>query len=194
MLLKLKKKKKIMYLFCKRQIKINNPFKLSFHLINIKKRLVFLIKTNDNFVKYKYIVLPPLFRIFIKNNIINLHFFNKKSLHNLYRIFVHFINKTQIFYKQVILKGSGFRVVFFSKLNQLDCKLGFTHKKYLLLPITNQFNIIFQKPVLVILDYNINRLGNFVKKLQYLKTSNAYSGKGFWELKKEQKLKLIKKQ
>lgn len=193
MLLKIKKRK-VVYLFCKRKIKINNNANLSFHLINIQKRLVFLIKTEDAFIKYKYLVLPPLFKVFIKNNIIQLNFLNKKSLHNLYRIFVHFINKPKLFYKQIILKGSGFRVVFFSKLNQLECKLGFTHKKYILLPETNQFNVIFQKPILVVLDYNVNRLGNFVKKLQNLKTSNAYSGRGFWELKKEQKLKLIKKQ
>lgn len=193
MLLKIRKRK-IVYLFCKRKIKIKKTSNLSFSLINIKKRIVFLIKTSDTFIKYKYIVLPPLFKILIKNNSIHLNFLNKKSLHNLYRIFVHFINKPKIFYKQIILKGSGFRVVFFSKLNQLECKLGFTHKKYLLLPQTNEFNVIFQKPILVVLDYNVNRLGNFVKKLQNLKTANAYSGRGFWDLKKEQKLKLIKKQ
>jgi len=190
----LRKKKQVMYLFCKRKIKINNAFNLSFQLINIKKRLVFLIKTNDNFLKYKYIVLPPLFKIKIKNNVIYLNFLNKKKLHNLYSIFIHFINKTKIFYKQIILKGSGFKVVFFSKLNQLECKLGFTHKKYILLPAFNQLEVIFQKPVLVVLDYNINRLGNFIKTLKNLRTSNAYTGRGFWELKKQQKLKLIKKQ
>jgi hypothetical protein len=190
----LRKKKQVMYLFCKRKIKINNTFNLSFQLINIKKRLVFLIKTNDNFLKYKYIVLPPLFKIRIKNNIIYLNFLNKKKLHNLYSIFIHFINKTKVFYKQIILKGSGFKVVFFSKLNQLECKLGFTHKKYILLPAFNQLEVIFQKPVLVVLDYNINRLGNFIKTLKNLRTFNAYTGRGFWELKKQQKLKLIKKQ
>jgi hypothetical protein len=188
----LRKKKQVMYLFCKRKIKINNTFNLSFQFI--KKRLVFLIKTNDNFLKYKYIVLPPLFKIRIKNNIIYLNFLNKKKLHNLYSIFIHFINKTKVFYKQIILKGSGFKVVFFSKLNQLECKLGFTHKKYILLPAFNQLEVIFQKPVLVVLDYNINRLGNFIKTLKNLRTVNAYTGRGFWELKKQQKLKLIKKQ
>ena len=183
-----------MYLFCKKKIKINNTLNLSFHLINIQKRLVFLIKTNDSFLKYKYIVLPPLFKILIKNNIIYLNFLNKKKLHNLYSVFIHFINKTKIFYKQLILKGSGFRIVFFSKLNQLECKLGFTHKKYMFLPPSNNFNVIFQRPVLVVLDYNVNRLGNFIKKLKNLKSLNSYSGRGFWDLKKEQKLKLIKKQ
>lgn len=193
MLLKAKKRAKIIKsLFCKRQIKIDNIFNLSFHLINIKQRLIFLIKTNDVFIKY--IVLPPLFKVLIKKNIIYLHFLNKKILHQLYYTFIHFINKTKVFYKQIILKGSGFRVVFSSKLNQLKCKLGFTHQKYIMLPTTNQFNVIFQKPILVVLDYNTNRLGNFVKKLQLLKSSNAYSGKGFWEVKKEQKLKVIKKQ
>lgn len=192
MLLKTKKRAKISYLFCKRQIKVNNIFNLSFHLINIKQRLVFLIKNGDAFIKY--IVLPPLFKILIKKDIIYLNFLNTKKLHQLYSVFVHFISKTKIFYKQIILKGSGFRVVFFSKLNQLKCKLGFTHQKYMMLPTSNQFNVIFQKPILVVLDYNVNRLGNFVKKLQSLKVSNAYSGKGFWELKKEQKLKVIKKQ
>lgn len=193
MLLKIKKRAKVIKsLFCKRQIKIDNTFNLSFHLITIKQRSVFLIKTNDVFIKY--IVLPPLFKVLIKKNIIYLHFLNKKILHQLYYTFIHFINKTKVFYKQIILKGSGFRVVFSSKLNQLKCKLGFTHQKYIILPVTNQFNVIFQKPILVVLDYNINRLGNFVKKLQLLKSSNAYSGKGFWEVKKEQKLKVIKKQ
>jgi len=190
----IKKKKRVMYFFCKRKIKINNALNLSFNLINIQKRLIFLIKTNDNFLKHKYIVLPPLFKIKIKDNIIFLNFLNKKRFHNLYSVFLHFINKTKIFYKQIILKGSGFKIAFFSKLNQIECKLGFTHKKYIVLPSFNQVEVIFQKPTLVVLDYNVNRLGNFIKTLKNLRSSNAYTGRGFWKLKKQQKLKLIKKQ
>lgn len=193
MLLK-KQKKKIIYLFCRRKIKINKASNLSFNLINIKKRQVFLIKTNDSFLKYKYLVLPTLFKVTIKNNSINFLFLNKKKFHNLYSMFIYFINQTKIFYKQLILRGSGFRVVFFSKLNQLECKLGFTHKKYLVVPSFNNFEMIFQKPVLVALDYNTSRLGNFIRKIKNTKKSNAYSGRGFWGLKEEQKLKLIKKQ
>ena len=193
MLLK-KKKKKIIYLFCRRKIKISKRSNLSFNLINIKKRLVFLIKTSDSFLKHKYIILPALFKISIKNDSINFLFLNKKKFHNLYSMFVYFINQTRIFYKQLILRGSGFRVIFFSKLNQLECKLGFTHKKYLVVPSFNHFEIIFQKPVLVALDYHTSRLGNFIRKIKNTKNSNSYSGRGFWDLKEEQKLKLIKKQ
>lgn len=183
-----------MYLFCKRKIKINKALNLSFNIIDIKKRLIFLIKTNDSFLKYKYIILPTFFKILIKNNMIYFYYLNKKKYHNLYYVFIHFINKTKLFYRQLILKGSGFKVVFFSKLNQLELKLGFTHKKYLILPYFNKLKIILQKPVLIILDYNINRLGNFIKTIKNTRISNAYSGRGFWDLKEQQKLKLIKKQ
>lgn len=193
-MLLLRKKRKVMHLFCKRKIKINQSSNLSFNLIDIKKRLIFLIKTNDNFLKYKYIVLPTMFKILIKENIIYLTFLNKKKFHNLYFMFIHFINKTKLFYKQIILRGSGFKVVFFSKLNHLECKLGFTHKKYVIVPAFNHFEVVFQKPVLIVLDYNANRLGNFIKTIKNTKTSNAYSGRGFWDLKEQQKLKIIKKQ
>ena len=85
-----------MYLFCKKKISIKNTSKISFDLIDIEKRLIFVIKTNDNFLKYKYIVLPSFFKIAIKNNIIYLTFLNTRELHNLYSIFVHFINKTKL--------------------------------------------------------------------------------------------------
>ena len=189
-----RKKRKIVYLFCKRKIKINKTLNLSFSLVEIKKRLIFLIKTTDKFVKEKYIILPTLFKICIKENIIYLTFLNKKKFHNLYFMFIHFINKTKFFYKQIILRGSGFKIVFFSKLNQLECKLGFTHKKYIVVPAFNNFEVIFQKPILIVLDYNTSRLGNFIKSIKNTRTSNAYSGRGFWGLKEQQKLKLIKKQ
>ena len=192
MLLKTKKRK-IIHLFCRRKVKISKS-NLSFNLINIKNRLIFLIKTADSFLKHKYIILPALFKIDIKNNNIHFLFLNKRKYHNLYFIFLHFINKTKIFYKQLILNGSGFRVTFFSKLNQLECKLGFTHKKYIIIPAYNKLEVIFQKPILIALDYNTSRLGNFIRTIKNTKKPNAYSGRGFWDLKEEQKLKLIKKQ
>ena len=108
-----RKKRKVVYLFCRRKIKINKSLNLSFSLMEIKKRLIFLIKTSDKFVKEKYIILPTLFKICIKENIINLTFLNKKKFHHLYFMFIHFINKTKLFYKQMILRGSGFKIVFF---------------------------------------------------------------------------------
>ena len=183
-----------MYLFCKRKIKINKTSNLSFNLITIKKRLIFLIKTMDSFLKNKYIVLPTFFKISIKDNTIYFSFLNKKKFHSLYYMFIHFINKTKLFYRQLILKGSGFKVVFFSKLNQLECKLGFTHKKYVLIPAFNKLEVILQKPILIVLDYNTSRLGNFIKSIKDTRVSNAYTGRGFWNLKEQQKLKLIKKQ
>lgn len=189
-----KKKRKVVYLFCRKKIKINKSSNLLFSIIEIKKRLIFLIKTTDNFLKDKYIILPTRFKINIKENIIYLTFLNKKKFHNLYSMFVHFINKTQLFYKQIILRGSGFKVVFFSKINQLECRLGFTHKKYVIVPAHNHFDVIFQKPALVVLDYNTSRLGNFIKTIKNTRNSNAYTGRGFWGLKEQQKLKLIKKQ
>lgn len=193
-MLVLKKRKKVVHLFCRRKIKFNKSSNVSFNLIDIKNRLVFLIKTADNFLKEKYIILPTLFKIFIKDNVIHLSFLNKKKFHSLYYMFVHFINKTKLYYRQLILRGSGFKIVFFSKLNQLECKLGFTHKKYVIVPAFNHFEIIFQKPILIVLDYSTSRLGNFIKTIKNTRTSNAYTGRGFWDLKEQQKLKLIKKQ
>lgn len=193
MLLK-KKKRKIINLFCQRKIKIVKPLNLSFNIIEIKKRLVFLIKTTDIFLKHKYIILPTLFKIFIKDNTIFFLFINKKKFHNLYYMFVHFINKTKIFYKQLILRGSGFKIIFFSKLNQLELKLGFTHKKYVVVPAISQFNVVFRKPTLIALDYNTSRLGNFIKAIKMTKKANIYTGRGFWDLKEQQNLKAIKKQ
>lgn len=193
MLLK-KRKRKIVNLFCQRKLKIVEASNLSFSLISIKKRLVFLIKTSDSFLKFKYLILPNLFTISIKENTISFLFLNKKKFHNLYAMFIHFINKTKLFYKQLILRGSGFKVVFFSKLNQLECKLGFTHKKYVVVPTINNLNLIFRKPVLIALNYNTSRLGNFIRTIKNTKKANAYSGRGFWDLKEQQNLKIIKKQ
>jgi hypothetical protein len=190
----LKKKKKIFNLFCSRKIKISNSSNLSFNIIEIKNRLVFLIKTKDNFSKYKYIILPFLFKIIIKDNTLNFFFLNKKKFHNLYNVFLYFINKTKIFYKQLILRGSGFKVIFFSKLNELELKLGFTHKKYVVLPSLSNLEIVIRKPVLIALDYNTNRLGNFIRSIKNTKQTNFYSGRGFWDLKEQQNLKVIKKQ
>ena len=109
-------------------------------------------------------------------------------------MFIHFINKTKIFYSQLILRGSGFKIIFFSKLNNLECKVGFTHKKYILIPILSNLKIILRKPSLIVLDYSMTRLGNFIKTIKNARPANAYSGRGFWNLKEKQTLKIIKKQ
>jgi ribosomal protein L6P/L9E len=83
---------------------------------------------------------------------------------------------------------------FFSKLNQIECKLGFTHKKYIVVPTINHLDIVFRKPTLIVLSYNTNRLGNFIRTIKNAKKANAYSGRGFWDLKEQQNLKIIKKQ
>lgn len=53
--------------------------------------------------------------------------------------------------------------------------------------------VIIQKFLLIVLDFNSSRLGNFLAKIRKFKTSNAFTGRGFSYFKHKQKLKLIKK-
>lgn len=189
----LKSKKKVINLFCHRKLKISKSLNLNFKVLNISNRLFFVIY-NIQLQTYKYLILPALIKITIENDNISFLFLNKKKYHLFYMTFVKYINKIQIYYKQMLLKGSGFKILFFNKTKQLELKLGFTHKKYVCLPNDKNFEIIIQKPVLILLDYNSTRLGNFIQKIKITKYPNIYSGRGFWNLKEKQKLKIIKKQ
>jgi len=181
-------------LFCLFKFKLPNSLNLCIETIKIHNKIVLLIQNTKNKQEYKYIVLPSFFKLFFENNVINFLFLNKKQFHSFYKIFLELINNSKIFYKQLSLKGSGYRFVFFSKTKTLELKLGFTHKKYVALPFDNSINIVMQKPTLILLSFNFAQLGNFSNSIKKTKIPNSYTGRGFWNLKDKQKLKVIKKQ
>jgi len=186
------KKNKVTHLFRKYKVKLNTPYNSLFELKNIKNRIAFYNKSKN--ADSKYLFLPLFFQVKLINHTFEVLFLNNKRNYTFYNFFIRFLTQTQITYQQLILKGSGFKISFLSKLNQLELKLGFTHKKYIFIPTQSKLNVVLQKPMLVALDYNRARLGNFIKSIKNTREINVYSGRGFWDFKKQQKLKAIKKQ
>lgn len=183
-------KMQIKNLFFQKIIKIPLLFNIALKIYTIENFNILFI---ENSTIYKYIILPKFFHINIVNNFILCQFFNNKFYYSIYKFFFKFISNIKVFYKQVLIRGSGFKFIFHSKIKQLEFKLGFTHKKYLFLPSNTFFKIIIQKPILILLDYNAVRLGNYTNKIKICKVPNIYSGRGIWDYKQKKKLKIIKK-
>jgi len=189
-----KNKKTLLNIFCQRIIKLPKNLIFKFTTIKIAKNTILCIE-NAFFSTKKYIILPSFFKLIIKKNHLFFSFLNIRKFQIIYLIFIFLLNNTnKIFYKQLIIKGSGFKINFISKLNRLDLKIGYTHKNYIFLPKSSFFYAIIQRPILIFLDINTVPLGNLVYKLKNIKNPNSYSGRGIWELKSKQKLKAIKKQ
>lgn len=189
MLKKIEKKKIIKFFFFKKKLQIPLNLQFSIYNYNLINYLIISINTNFN----KYFKIPFLIEINKKNSILELILFNSIN-HKIfyYSLVILFKNLNNVFYKKLILQGLGYKVLFYSKLNYLEFKLGFSHKKVLSL-INKNIQVYLLKNMVILTGNNSTILGNFAVQIKNLRKIDKYKGKGFWYLNENPKLKIIKK-
>lgn len=120
---------------------------------------------------------------------INTSFWNKK-LANLYSSLLKnaITGVSQGFLVKLKIQGSGYRVVDVTK-NQLCLKLGYSHDSLIEIPRT--IKIFYNKHNQILcIGTNKQELGEFCKKLQFIRKPNPYKAKGIFPVGKTIPLKL----
>jgi len=184
----------ITFFFKKTTIKLENINNLNVCLMSIGQTTVFMIEQKNGLSLSKFIILPLSCLVQVtRNNIVNnsLNSISTKFYENL---ILNSIEAFQVFYKQLSLKGTGFKIVRNSKKNYLECKIGFTDKKYFLLPSSSVCTVVITKGILTFISKDKNLLGNVSATLKDFRKPNAYTGKGIIYLKMPLNLKPTKKQ
>lgn len=184
----------ITFFLKKTTIKLENINNLNVCLMSIGQTTVFMIEQKNGLSLSKFIILPLSCLVQVtRNNIVNnsLNSISTKFYENL---ILNSIEAFQVFYKQLSLKGTGFKIVRNSKKNYLECKIGFTDKKYFLLPSSSVCTVVITKGILTFISKDKNLLGNVSATLKDFRKPNAYTGKGIIYLKMPLNLKPTKKQ
>jgi hypothetical protein len=184
----------ITYFFKKTIIRLKNINNLKVCLIFTGQTTALMLKQNSKALLSKYISLPVTCLVKITPNNIVSNFLNSIPTKFYHNSILNSINTFQTFYKQLSLKGTGFKIVRNSKENYLECKIGFTDKKYYILPPSQTCSIIINKGVLTFISQDKNLLGNTSAVLKDFRRPNAYTGKGLFYFKTPPTLKPTKKQ
>jgi large subunit ribosomal protein L6 len=94
--------------------------------------------------------------------------------------------------KKVILTGLGYRITFSSDLKALIFKIGFSHLVNVPIP-SMDLSVIITKKAILIEGTNPVAVGNFAKKIKFLRKKDSYKGKGFRYKSDSRVLKPVKK-
>ena len=178
-------KKTLKSFYFKKQIKIPS---------NILLKTFFLNNTNFLLLNsIKYFKVPFLIKVKSTQNILHIYGLKSVKLNFFYYFFLYYIKYfNKFFYKKIFLNGLGFKIFLFSKLNYVEFKLGFSHRKILLIPF-NKVKLFIKKNVILLQSYNLSELGSFLKKIKNLRKPNSYKEKGFWYQYETKSFKVIKK-
>lgn len=165
----------------------NNNLKTKYYIFNNGQ--VFIIKRGSNFGKENNALLAKKTLGFFNKLKLNFIFKNKITLmsknllkkKDLLRIKKLIIKNKQIYKKILKLNGLGFRAFkFLIKKNNcffFKFKLGFSHKIYIQVP--KELDVLCRKKNRIIIQgFDKEKVTNFAKKIQCLKTPEIYSGKG----------------
>ncbi len=126
--------------------------------------------------------------------------FTKFSLYttiNIRNLYYHFRsleqNKQRSFYKKLLLKGLGFKIISFIQNEFIELKIGFSHNVKIKIPKKSNLNIYINKNMIVIEGFLKYKVGNFANKIKSFRLPDSYKGKGIWYKKEVKFLKEIKK-
>jgi len=101
-------------------------------------------------------------------------------------------NSCLILKKKLILKGLGFKIIYFEETKTLSFKLGYSHLAFINIPVG--INLVkIGKNYLIVSGVEPFLLGNFITSIQRLRFPDVYKGKGFWKKYEKKALKLFKK-
>lgn len=178
-----------------RIIKLDDKNKFSVYVIGNN---VFLGGADLNFAKF---LKFPSFIMFSKKNdelIITKdpkwENISENSVKDYFLKLDSFVKSANYCYKRVLsLIGLGYRVNLVDNNSKLECKIGFSHLKYLKIPKEIRVKVGGKKNVVQLEGLNKMLLGNFVGKMIRLRTPDSYKGKGFSLRYQQKKLKPIKK-
>lgn len=185
-------KNKLCTLYSFYKIYFFKNFHYSIKYLIIPNSLQIVILKNKSNNQNNYFILDSKLLVgVLQNGLYTINFRNTNF--NFIKKLVYLLNyDIHVYYKQLLLKGSGFKCYFFKNTNHLTFKVGCSHKKQIVLPWKG-LRVIIQKYLLIVFDFNNINLGNFTKKIQLIKKFNIFTGRGISLYKNKQKLKLIKK-
>ncbi len=169
-----------------------SAFKLGF----INKKTILILKTVKG---THYLNIPHFFSININNDSLEISCSSVEfsSVFNVLESTIQNIkeNKLSFFKRKLLLNGLGFRSTFDKTLNNLVFKLGYSHLSSLKVPSFIKDIKIIKKGDTTVLVESSDKilLGNYIERILYLRKSDSYKGKGFFDKYKRRKLKQIKK-
>jgi ribosomal protein L6P/L9E len=178
-----------------RIIKLNDKNKFSISIIG---KNVFLSGANPKSLS-KFFLIPDFITILKKDDhlIINLKSdcnISELLLSEFFDSLDFFIKSANNFYKKVLfLNGVGYRINLLAEKKILECKIGYSHLKYLEIPESIIVKIGGKKNVIQIQGSSKFELGNFVGRLINLRKPDSFKAKGFSLKYDRKKLKPVKK-
>jgi ribosomal protein L6P/L9E len=111
-------------------------------LVFRNKKFFVLKRCDEN--KSTYLIIPSFIKVELKDSIVIFSVNNKsfsQFLQNFYNSFIFFLkNNEKTFYKKLLLKGLGFKITIFRRLNFttnfriLRLKIGYSHFVYVEIP------------------------------------------------------------
>jgi ribosomal protein L6P/L9E len=168
------------------KIKIYKNLTFSFIVIEHLK-LTFFFK----FLKYIKISKKKKSILFNSNKVNLFTCFLLKFFYTSLFNFYIFTNK--FFYKKLLLKGLGFKVVSFIQHKYIELKIGFSHFVKIFLPKKFKLNIHVNKNMIIVEGLYQASVGNFANKLKNFRLPDSYKGKGIWYKNETKIFKEIKK-
>lgn len=178
------------------KIKIISPISFSIKLYKIAEctflifehfssRIFLKIASNIQFIKRQ----KSLF--FIAKQFSFFTFFNIRSFY----LQLHSLKKTlnSFFFKKLLLKGLGFKIISVVENQYLELKLGFSHFVKILIPKNSNLKLFINKNMIVIEGPIKSKVGNFANKIKSFRLPDSYKGKGIWYAKEVKVMKEIKK-
>lgn len=161
--------------------RLNNNTLISFSQTALQEKLFVVVPSYVNLRKKGNTIFLSCLRYHVKRFNTFLRLFSKTLL--------CFSAKSR---KKVILTGLGYRITFSPDLKTLVFKIGFSHLVRVPIPSTD-LSVIITKKALLIEGTNPVAVGNFAKKVKFLKKKDSYKGKGFRYKSDSRVLKPVKK-
>lgn len=174
----------------------------SFRLMFIESVLVCrlnniqLIVLSSKSLQDKQFVIIPSYVSFLKKDNVLFFFCTAKNVKRFNTFLTMFSKKLSCLFtksrKKIILTGLGYRINFSSDLKTLVLKIGFSHLVNVPIPL-NDLSVLITKKAILIEGANPVLVGNFAKKIKFLKKKDSYKGKGFRYKSDSRLLKPVKK-
>jgi ribosomal protein L6P/L9E len=179
-----------------RIIKLNDKNKFSILIIEDK---IFLSGADPKGAS-KIFLIPDFITVLKKNDDLIIDV-KKNCIHISEFVISEFFQNLDFFikifnnlYKKVLfLNGVGYRINLLSEKKILECKIGYSHLKYLEIPESIIVKISGKKNVVQIQGSEKSELGNFVGRLINLRKPDSFKAKGFSLKYEQKKLKPVKK-
>lgn len=163
------------------KIKINLPISAKIKIYN---------SLNYNFLVFEHLHSKFFLKISINTQVIkknNSFIFSSKvfslntilTIRSFFNKLTTFAKKEQkLFYKKLLLKGLGFKVMSIIQNEFLELKLGFSHTVKIPIPCNSNLKLYSNKSMIIIEGFSKIKVGNFANKIKSYRLPDSYKGKG----------------